>query len=101
MVVTLSLGEFNLTWMLHTPMTKTLPIGLADAYASMLLEVASAMPYRRVHLACSLSANICIATSSGIIMTKKINAGNVVTHHIPIGDFDGPHPFFGSDGKLL
>lgn len=28
-VVTLSWGEFNLTWMLHTPMTKTLPVGLA------------------------------------------------------------------------
>jgi putative spermidine/putrescine transport system permease protein len=42
MVVTLSLGEFNLTWMLHTPLTKTLPIGLADSYASMRLEVASA-----------------------------------------------------------
>jgi putative spermidine/putrescine transport system permease protein len=42
MVVTLSLGEFNLTWMLHTPVTKTLPIGLADSYASMRLEVASA-----------------------------------------------------------
>jgi putative spermidine/putrescine transport system permease protein len=42
MVLTLSLGEFNLTWMLHTPLTKTLPIGLADAYASMRLEVASA-----------------------------------------------------------
>ena len=42
MVVTLSLGEFNLTWMLHTPLTKTLPIGLADAYASLRLEVASA-----------------------------------------------------------
>src|ERR1700761_9308050 len=32
MVVPLSLGEFNLTWMLHTPLTKTLPIGLADSY---------------------------------------------------------------------
>ncbi|RAI02245.1 ABC transporter permease [Acuticoccus sediminis] len=42
MVVTLSLGEFNLTWMLHTPMTKTLPVGLADSYASMRLEIASA-----------------------------------------------------------
>ena len=42
MVVTLSLGEFNLTWMLHTPVTKTLPVGLADSYASMRLEVASA-----------------------------------------------------------
>lgn len=41
-VVTLSVGEFNLTWMMHTPLTKTLPVGLADAYASMRLEVASA-----------------------------------------------------------
>ena len=42
MVVTLSIGEFNLTWMLATPRTKTLPIGLADSYASMRLEIASA-----------------------------------------------------------
>jgi Icc protein len=27
--------------------------------------------------------------------------GNVVTHQVPIGSFGGPHPFFGSDGKLL
>ena len=27
--------------------------------------------------------------------------GSVVTHQVPIGDFDGPHPFFGPDGKLL
>ena len=27
--------------------------------------------------------------------------GNVVTHQVPIGQFDGPHPFFGPDGKLL
>jgi len=27
--------------------------------------------------------------------------GSVVTHQIPIGEFDGPHPFFGPDGKLL
>ena len=27
--------------------------------------------------------------------------GSVVTHHVPIGDFDGPHPFFGPDGRLL
>jgi 3',5'-cyclic AMP phosphodiesterase CpdA len=27
--------------------------------------------------------------------------GNLVTHHVPIGQFDGPHPFFGPDGKLL
>ena len=42
MVVTLSLGEFNLTWMLHTPLTKTLPVGLADSYASMRLEIGCA-----------------------------------------------------------
>jgi 3',5'-cyclic AMP phosphodiesterase CpdA len=27
--------------------------------------------------------------------------GSVVTHQVPIGHFDGPHPFFGPDGKLL
>jgi 3',5'-cyclic-AMP phosphodiesterase len=27
--------------------------------------------------------------------------GHVVTHWVPIGDFDGPYPFFGGDGKLL
>ena len=27
--------------------------------------------------------------------------GSVVTHQVPIGDFDGPHLFFGPDGKLL
>jgi 3',5'-cyclic-AMP phosphodiesterase len=27
--------------------------------------------------------------------------GSVVTHYVPIGDFDGPHRFFGPDGKLL
>lgn len=42
MTLTLSIGEFNLTWMLHTPLTKTLPVGLADSYASMRLEVSSA-----------------------------------------------------------
>lgn len=42
MTLTLSIGEFNLTWMLHTPMTKTLPVGLADSYASMRLEIGSA-----------------------------------------------------------
>ena len=42
MVFTLSIGEFNLTWMLHTPLTRTLPVGLADSYASMRIEVGSA-----------------------------------------------------------
>jgi len=27
--------------------------------------------------------------------------GTVVTHQVPIGTFDGPHPFFAPDGKLL
>jgi 3',5'-cyclic-AMP phosphodiesterase len=27
--------------------------------------------------------------------------GHVVTHQVSIGTFDGPHPFFGPDGKLL
>ncbi|HWX08084.1 MAG TPA: phosphodiesterase [Bradyrhizobium sp.] len=27
--------------------------------------------------------------------------GSIVTHQVPIGHFDGPHPFFGADGKLL
>jgi Icc protein len=27
--------------------------------------------------------------------------GSIVTHQVPIGSFDGPHPFFGADGKLL
>jgi Icc protein len=29
------------------------------------------------------------------------DGGHLVTHHVPIGEFDGPHPFFGADGKLL
>ena len=42
MVVTLSLGEFNMSLLLHTPLTQTLPVGLADTYASLRLEVGSA-----------------------------------------------------------
>lgn len=42
MVFTLSVGEFNLTWMLHTPLARTLPVGLADSYASMRIEIGSA-----------------------------------------------------------
>jgi len=30
-----------------------------------------------------------------------VDFGAVVTHQVPIGTFDGPHPFFGTDGKLL
>jgi putative spermidine/putrescine transport system permease protein len=42
MVLTLSIGEFNMTLLLHTPLTPTLPVGLADAYASLRIEVGSA-----------------------------------------------------------
>lgn len=42
MVVTLSLGEFNMTLLLHTPFTRTLPVGLADAYTALRAEMASA-----------------------------------------------------------
>jgi 3',5'-cyclic-AMP phosphodiesterase len=27
--------------------------------------------------------------------------GDLITHHVPIGDFPGPFPFFGWDGRLL
>jgi 3',5'-cyclic AMP phosphodiesterase CpdA len=29
------------------------------------------------------------------------DGGRLVTHTVYIGDFDGPHPFFGADGRLL
>jgi 3',5'-cyclic AMP phosphodiesterase CpdA len=29
------------------------------------------------------------------------DGGHLVTHQVPIGEFDGPHPFFRADGKLL
>jgi Icc protein len=27
--------------------------------------------------------------------------GHVLTHQVPIGPFEGPHPFFAPDGKSL
>lgn len=45
MVMTVSLGEFTISWMLQTPDTKTLPVGMADSYASMRLEVGSAYTF--------------------------------------------------------
>ena len=45
MVMTVSLGEFNISWMLQTPDTKTLPVGMAASYASMRLEVGSAYTF--------------------------------------------------------
>ena len=37
----------------------------------------------------------------GRIEKGEVDLSFVVTHTVPIGDFDGPHPFFGTDGKLL
>ena len=42
MVFTLSIGEFNITWMFQTPLTRTLPVGLADNYLSARIEIGSA-----------------------------------------------------------
>ena len=67
-VVTLSIGEFNLTWMLHTPLTKTLPVGLADSYASMRLEIASA--YTLVFFVMVLP--LLVAMQWAIARTQKI-----------------------------
>jgi len=39
---TLSVGEFNLTSVLATPLLRTLPVGLADSYANARIEVGSA-----------------------------------------------------------
>lgn len=42
MIFTISLGEFNMTLFLYTPMYMTLPIGLYESYASLRLEIGSA-----------------------------------------------------------
>lgn len=68
MVVTLSVGEFNLTWMLHTPLTKTLPVGLADAYASMRLEVASA--YTLVFFVMIIPLLLAIQWAGGLVVKR-------------------------------
>ena len=41
-VFILSVGEFNMTFFLHTPLNMTLPVGLFQSYASLRLEIASA-----------------------------------------------------------
>jgi putative spermidine/putrescine transport system permease protein len=43
MVVTLSMGEFNVSFFLITPLDKTLPIELYDAYVTGRVEVAAGM----------------------------------------------------------
>jgi len=42
MVLTMSLGEFNLTFFLYTPLTMTMPVGLYESYASLRIEIGSA-----------------------------------------------------------
>ncbi len=42
LVFTISVGEFNLSFFLTTPLTMTLPVGLFESYASLRLEIASA-----------------------------------------------------------
>jgi putative spermidine/putrescine transport system permease protein len=41
-VVTLSIGEFNVTLLLSTPLTQTMPVGLAVAYTNARIELGSA-----------------------------------------------------------
>jgi putative spermidine/putrescine transport system permease protein len=41
-VITLSIGEFNLTMLMSTPMTQTMPVGLAVAYTNSRIELGSA-----------------------------------------------------------
>jgi putative spermidine/putrescine transport system permease protein len=41
-VLTLSIGEFNLTMLMTTPMTQTMPVGLAVAYTNSRIELGSA-----------------------------------------------------------
>jgi len=42
LVFLLSLGEFNMTFFLYTPLRVTLPVGLYEAYASLRIEIGSA-----------------------------------------------------------
>lgn len=42
MVFLLSLGEFNITFFLYTPLKMTMPVGLYEAYATLRIEIGSA-----------------------------------------------------------
>ena len=41
-VFLLSMGEFNITFFLYTPLTMTMPVGMYDAYATLRIEAGSA-----------------------------------------------------------
>src|SRR3546814_14080597 len=68
MVVTLSLGEFNLTWLLHTPPTKTLPVGLAAVYASLRIDVGSDSP---TNFFFTVIPCLCLMNALGKLNTTK------------------------------
>jgi putative spermidine/putrescine transport system permease protein len=69
-VITLSMGEFNLTWILHTPLTQTLPVALADAYASMRLEIGSA--YTLVFFVLIVPLLLCLQRATRPQTARKI-----------------------------
>jgi len=52
MALTMSMGEFNLTFFLYTPLTMTMPVGLYESYASLRIEIGSA--YTTIFLAITL-----------------------------------------------
>ncbi len=35
------------------------------------------------------------------VWSARHRFGELITHNVPIGRFDGPHPFFNADGRLL
>lgn len=74
MVFTVSLGEFNLTFFLYTPINMTLPVGLYEAYASLRLEIGSA--YTTIFLVIIIPALLLIQYVGGDIGLQK-EAGKV------------------------
>lgn len=79
-VLTLSIGEFNLTWLLHTPLTKTLPVGLADSYASMRLEIASAYTLVFLLMLLPLLVGLQWLTNRGTRRARAAVPPNTTTH---------------------
>lgn len=74
MVFTVSLGEFNLTFFLYTPINMTLPVGLYESYASLRLEIGSA--YTTIFLLIIVPALLLIQYLGGDIGIQK-EAGKV------------------------
>ena len=48
-----------------------------------------------------LAPSFCVEPPAFHLHAWFAERGELVTHQVPIGAFDGPHPFFGADGKLL